>query len=60
MTTPNDLPRLDKEIIEYLREVFKVKVHEDYVLTHYFRQIGHKDVIDHLQHIWNEQNKREE
>lgn len=48
-------PYVDPALVDYLLHVYKVHVRADYTLREYDRQVGHSEVITHLQQIVNDQ-----
>jgi hypothetical protein len=66
---PNALPRpgsglfkvpyVDPSLIAYLEEVFPLIVLKDRSLREYDVNVGHREVIQHLQGLYEEQLKKE-
>lgn len=50
-------PEISPELLQYLRQKFSPHLQREADLRFYDRQVGQKDVIDHLERLWREQQK---
>jgi hypothetical protein len=57
-STTNKAPPVDAELLEHLRDLFIVRVNQDYVLRTYDRMVGNQEVINYLQALHDQQNKK--
>lgn len=50
------VPPIDAALVEYLRRAFPFKLERDKSLRDYDRELGAREVIDHLAALYDEQN----
>lgn len=51
-------PPVDEALILYLKERFAPKVNKHFIISDYDRQVGHQEVIEHLEAIFDLQSNQ--